>query len=208
MLILIQPPVSLFPLAFVALVPLICSIDKNNLRLSFMRGFAAGIVAWLGTIYWVVVAMNQYGGINIPLSILILVLFVLYLSLYMGIFTMGCAYLEKITSVPIYLIAAPVWVILEYARGIVMTGFPWSYIGHSQFGFLHLIQVVSITGTFFISFMIVAVNSIICTVWTRKKIPCDLYRDNCRPDGIIPRIWRRKAAAQGRGEIQGRDRPG
>ena len=171
MLILIQPPVSLYPLAFAALVPLMRGIDKDNLRRSFLRGFITGIIAWLGTIYWVVVAMNQYGGIIVPLSILILVLFVLYLSLYTGIFTFACAYLEKVTSAPSYLIAAPVWVILEYSRGIVMTGFPWSYLGHSQFGFLHLIQVASVTGTLFISFMIVAANSIICTIWARKKVP-------------------------------------
>ena len=171
LLVLIQPPVSLFPLAFIALVPLICTVDKDNFRLSFLRGFAAGVVAWLGTIYWVVVAMNQYGGINIPLSILILVLFVAYLSIYTGIFTLSCAFLEKKASVPAYLAAAPVWVILEYARGAIMTGFPWSYIGHSQFGFLHLIQVVSVTGTFFISFLIVAVNGIVCSAWARRRIP-------------------------------------
>jgi apolipoprotein N-acyltransferase len=171
MLVLAQPPLSLSPLAFVALVPLLLSIDKDNLRLSFMRGFVAGIVAWLGTIYWVVVAMNQYGGLNIPVSILILVLFVLYLSLYMGFFTLSCAYCERSASVPLYLTAAPVWVILEYARGIVMTGFPWSYLGHSQFNFLHLVQVASLTGTLFISFMIAAVNSIICEIWVRRKVP-------------------------------------
>ncbi len=171
LLITVQPPVSLSPLAFIALVPLLYSIDKDNLRLSFFRGCAAGVVAWLGTIYWVVVAMNQYGGINIPLSILILVLFVAYLSLYSGVFTLSCAFLEKRASVPVYLAAAPLWVILEYARGVVMTGFPWSYLGHSQFGFLHLIEVVSVTGTFFISFLIVAVNGIICSVWARRRIP-------------------------------------
>jgi apolipoprotein N-acyltransferase len=171
LLILVQPPISLSPLAFIALVPLMYSIDKDNLRLSFMRGFAAGVVAWLGTIYWVVVAMNQYGGINIPLSILILVLFVAYLSIYSGIFALCCAFLEKRASIPAYLAAAPVWVILEYARGVVMTGFPWSYLGHSQFGFLHLIEVVSVTGTFFISFLIVAVNGVICSLWARRRIP-------------------------------------
>ncbi len=170
MLVLVQPPVSLFPLAFVALVPLIHSIDKENLRLSFFRGFVAGAIGWFGTIYWVVVAMNQYGGINIPLSVLILILFVAYLSLYTGIFTLSCACLEKRTSVPSYVLAAPVWVILEYARGIAMTGFPWSYLGHSQFCFLHLIQVVSITGTLFVSFMIAAVNGIIYSTWVRKKV--------------------------------------
>ncbi|NLT24330.1 MAG: apolipoprotein N-acyltransferase [Syntrophorhabdus sp.] len=170
MLALIQPPVSLFPLAFIALVPLLGAIDRDDLLLSFKRGFAAGVVAWLGIIYWVVVAMNSYGGINIPLSVLILFLFALYLSLYMAIFTVSCAYLEKRTSVPAYLLAAPVWVVLEYARGAVMTGFPWAFLGHSQYTFLPFIQVASITGTYFISFLVAAVNGIVFSLWTRKKV--------------------------------------
>ncbi len=114
--------------------------------------------------------MNHYGGINIPLSILILVLFVLYLSVYMGFFAFACSYLERRFSVPLYLSAPPVWVVLEYARGSVMTGFPWSFLGHSQYGFLPLIQVVSVTGTYFISFLIVAVNGALFSLWTRKKV--------------------------------------
>jgi apolipoprotein N-acyltransferase len=170
MLVLVQPPVSLFPLAFVALVPLLRAIDSDDLLLSFKRGFAAGVVAWLGIVYWVVVAMNSYGGINIPLSVLILLLFALYLSLYMALFTVSCAYLEKRTSVPVYLLAAPVWVVFEYARGAVMTGFPWAFLGHSQYNFLPLIQVASVTGTYFISFLIVAVNGIILSLFARKSV--------------------------------------
>jgi len=170
MLVLIQPPVSLYPLAFVALVPLLRAIDKDDLRLSFKRGFLAGVIAWLGLIFCVIVAMNHYGVINVPVSILILLLFVLYLSLYTGIFTLVCAFLERRTSVPSYLLAAPVWVVLEYARGLVMTGFPWSFLGHSQYSFLPFIQVASVTGTYFISFLIVAVNGIICSLWARRKV--------------------------------------
>lgn len=170
LLVLVQPPVSLFPLAFIALVPLLRVIDGNDILLSFKRGFAAGMVAWLGIVYWVVVAMNSYGGINIPLSVLVLLLFAIYLSLYVAIFTASCAYLEKRTSVPVYLLAAPVWVLLEYARGAVMTGFPWALLGHSQYGFLPLIQVASVTGTYFISFLIVAVNGVIFSLWVRRRV--------------------------------------
>lgn len=170
MLVLIQPPVSLFPLAFIALVPLLRAIDRDNLPLSFRRGFAAGVVAWLGTVYWVVVAMNSYGGINVPVSVLILLLFAFYLSLYMAIFTVSCAYLEKRTSVPSYILAAPVWVVLEYARGAVMTGFPWAFLGHSQYSFLPFIQVASVTGTYFISFLIAAVNGIIFSLWVHRRV--------------------------------------
>jgi len=48
LLVSIQPPVSLFPIAFFALIPLLSSIDKDNLRFSFFSGYVTGIVSYLG----------------------------------------------------------------------------------------------------------------------------------------------------------------
>ena len=170
LLISIQPPVSLFPIAFFALMPLLSSIDKDSLRFSFFSGYVTGVVSYLGLIYWVIIAMNHYGGINIPLSALILLLFVLYLSCYTGLFALSCAWFEKRFSIPTYVSAPLIWVLLEYVRGFLMSGFPWSFLAHSQQNFLSFIQVVSITGTYFISFLIVAVNAIFFSLWQRKKI--------------------------------------
>ena len=170
LLVLIQPPVSLSYLAFFALIPLFYSLDEINLRQSFIRGFVAGIASYLGLIYWVIVAVNKYGGINIYLSFLILMLFVLYMAVYTACFALGIAFFRKGFSVPIYLSAPPAWVILEYLRGTLLTGFPWSFLAHSQYNFLPLIQVASITGTYFVSFLIVAVNAGLFALFTRKKI--------------------------------------
>jgi apolipoprotein N-acyltransferase len=170
LLVAIQPPVSLSPVAFVALIPLLSSINKDNLRFSCFSGYVTGIVSYLGLIYWVIIAMNHYGGINIVLSALILVLFVLYLSCFMGIFTLSCAWLEKRFSIPLYVSSPLVWVLTEYARGSTMYGFPWSFLAHSQYNFLSFIQVVSITGTYFISFLIVGVNAVFFCLWRKKKI--------------------------------------
>jgi len=170
LLIVIQPPVSLFPIAFFALIPLVGSIDKDNLRFSFFSGYVAGVVSYLGLIYWVFIAMNRYGGISILLSVLILLLFVLYLSCYMGVATLSCAWLEKKFSVPVSLSLPLMWVLTEYARGSTMYGFPWSFLAHSQYNFLPFIQIVSITGSYFISFLIVAVNVILFGFWRRKRV--------------------------------------
>ena len=151
-------------------MPLLGSINKDNLRFSFFSGYVTGVVSYLGLIYWVIIAMNHYGGINIPLSALILLLFVLYLSCYTGLFALSCAWFEKRFSIPIYVSSPLVWVLLEYVRGFLMSGFPWSFLAHSQHNFLSFIQVVSITGTYFISFLIVAVNAIFFSLWRRKKI--------------------------------------
>ena len=169
LLILIQPPVSFFPLAFIALIPLLDSIKKENLRSSFFAGYVAGVVSFLGLIYWVIIAMHHYGGIDIYLSFLILLLFVLYLSFYTGFFTLSCAWLERRFSIPVYLSAPLVWVLLEYVRGFLMSGFPWSFLAHSQHNFLPFIQVVSLTGSYFISFLIVAINGLVYCLWRKQK---------------------------------------
>jgi apolipoprotein N-acyltransferase len=169
LLILIQPPVSFFPLAFFALIPLLASIKKENLRSSFFVGYVAGVVSYLGLIYWVIVAMHRYGGIDIYLSFLILLLFVLYLAFYTGFFTLSCAWFERRCSVPVYLSAPLVWTLLEYVRGFLMSGFPWSFLAHSQYNFLPFIQVASLTGSYFISFLIVAINGLIYCFWRKQK---------------------------------------
>ncbi|HEX2967306.1 MAG TPA: apolipoprotein N-acyltransferase [Syntrophorhabdaceae bacterium] len=169
LLILIQPPLSVFPLAFFALMPLLSSIDKTNLRRSFISGYITGVVSFFGLIYWVVTAMNHYGGINIVLSSVILLLFVLYLSLYTGLFGLICAWLDRCFTVPVCVSSPLVWILLEYLRGAFQTGFPWSYLAHSQYNFLTLIQVVSVTGSYYISFLIVAVNVVLFMLWRRQK---------------------------------------
>ena len=62
LLIVCQPPVSLFPFAFIALIPLLYAMAKYPYRHPFLPGFITGIVAYLGLIYWVIVAMNTYEG--------------------------------------------------------------------------------------------------------------------------------------------------
>ncbi len=167
---LIQPPISLCPIAFFALIPLLYATDEHDCRPAFWIGFFCGLVSFTGLVYWVVIAMNRYGGIHIWLSCLILLLLVLYLSLYTGFFALTVSCLKKKLTLPVWLTAPLVWVLLEYVRGLLFTGFPWSFLAHSQDRFLHFIQVVSITGTYFISFIIVAINCIVYNVIRRRPV--------------------------------------
>jgi len=124
LLVLCQPPVSLSFLAFFALIPLFYALNAGSLRQSVAAGAITGIASNLGLIYWVIVAVHKYGGINIYLSFLILMLFVCYLALYTAIFAFSVSFLERRLSIPFYLSAPPLWVLLEYARGSLLTGFP------------------------------------------------------------------------------------
>lgn len=172
LLVVIQPPVSLYPIAYISLVPLFHSLKRSDIRHNFIMGFFAGITAHLGQIYWIVIAMNRYGGLDIYTSITVMLLLVLYLAVYVGMFTASSFFLNDKLSVPFFVSAPFIWVLLEYVRGVLFTGFPWSFLAHSQHGFLTLIQAASITGTYFLSFLIVAANCILYglfTVFCRRR---------------------------------------
>ena len=166
-----QPPVSLWPVAYFALVPLFFSLKKEHRRHNFLMGFLSGFVAYTGLVYWVVIAMNNYGGIGIPLALLALILLVAYLALYPGFFALAVSWLDDRIGIPFYLTAPLVWVLLEYVRAFLLSGFPWSCLAHSQYNFLPMVQVTSIIGSYFLSFLIVSINGIIYRLLGRERTP-------------------------------------
>jgi apolipoprotein N-acyltransferase len=56
------------------------------------------------------------------------------------------------------LFAAAAWVGLEFLRGWFLSGFPWNFLGASQFKLIPLIQLASVTGVQGVSFLVVWVS--------------------------------------------------
>jgi apolipoprotein N-acyltransferase len=59
------------------------------------------------------------------------------------------------------------WVILEYIRSHLFTGFPWALLGYSQYLNLPIIQIADITGVWGVSFLVMMVNVLIYSVMCR-----------------------------------------
>jgi apolipoprotein N-acyltransferase len=53
------------------------------------------------------------------------------------------------------ILCAAGWTALEMARGRILSGFPWNFLGASQYTLLPLIQIASITGVYGVSFVVV-----------------------------------------------------
>lgn len=171
LLIACQPPVSLFFVAYAALVPLFFALRTGEGGHNFLAGFFTGIVSYAGLVYWVVVAMNAYGGISGPFAVLTMLLLVLYMSLYLGCFAWSISYLRARFRIPLFLSAPFAWAVLEYLRCVVLSGFPWSFLAHSQHNFLPVVQIVSVTGSYFLSSLIVAVNCLVYYILSEKRFP-------------------------------------
>src|SRR4030042_4341461 len=159
LLVLSFPNFDLEFLAWIALVPLLYSIEGKGLYPSFKLGFLAGIIAFLGILYWIIVAVHTYGNVPLIASGLILVLLVAYLSLFTGVFAFLTRFIQNRSGLQTFLFTPIFWVTLEYLRSFVLTGFPWANLGHTQYLNPPFIQMADLTGVYGLSFVILLVNA-------------------------------------------------
>ena len=154
------PRPDLFPLAWVALIPLLLVMRRRP----FAAGFTAGLVFFAVVLYWLNIVMTTYGGLPLPLSLLAYLFLLAYLAVYFGLATWLSCRLETVLKLPYLVTLAPIWVALEYLRGWLFTGFPWAIIGYSQQNFSLAIQSSDVTGVYGVSLMLVVVNCAIAGV--------------------------------------------
>lgn len=158
LLVLSFPHFDFYPLAWIALAILLFSPRGKTLGESFVQGMICGFVYFMGTVYWVSHSMYVYGNVPAVMTFFALILLCLYLSLYVGVFSMLFNYVSGRSRLPALLTAPVLWVSLEFFRTYALTGFPWSLIGYSQYKFSTLIQIADITGIYGVSFIVVSFN--------------------------------------------------
>lgn len=173
--ILIFPLPGAYILGWIALTPLLMALMRAQslgelqiqglVRLQpatpwqgFILGYLCGIIWYIGTCYWIYDTMRQYGGLNTPMALLVLLLFSCYMGLYHGAFGLLVALLARPHDHRRALVLAPfLWVALELARTRV-SGFPWNLLGISQVDNVALCRITSWTGVYGVSFEIALVN--------------------------------------------------
>lgn len=169
LLVLCFPTIDLYGLAWIALVPFLLSLYDKHPKQAFTIGILFGVTYFFGTLYWIYHSVNHYGGVSFVASIVTVLLLCLYLSLYTGTFAFLFSLAIKTTRFPALFIAPVFWVVLEFLRSYIFTGFPWSSIGYTQYQFLPAIQFTDITGIYGISFFVVSVNGAIADIFLIRR---------------------------------------
>ncbi|MFH1397514.1 MAG: apolipoprotein N-acyltransferase [Candidatus Omnitrophota bacterium] len=145
-------------LAWFAFGPLFFVLRGKNKFQAFLFSYITGLIFWAGTIYWLI-HVTLFGQI----------ILILYLALYFGFF--GLVVSAYPPSTTYYLLSIPsIWILFEYIRSHLMTGFPWALLGYSQYKNLGVIQIVDITGAYSVSFLIMMVNVLIYQLIFQRRI--------------------------------------
>ncbi len=145
-----------FPLGFLAwfsFVPLIHILNRTDPGTAFRMGYLAGAVANLFSLYWI--GFNSGAVFTTVFSSMIGA--VLYLGLFWGLFALAVNLVHKYLGIGL-LIWPFFWVIMEYIRSFGAMGFPWINLALTQVGYLPMVQLAEITGTYGIAFWIICLN--------------------------------------------------
>ena len=160
-LILSFPKTSLWPLAWISLVPLFFAVQNEKPLKSFLYGIITGLAAYCGILYWLVPTFSAAGEPKI-IGIAVLILLSFYLAIYYGLFCLFIRFahprLKSGATIRYSLLAAFLWVSLESIRTHLFTGFPWAVLGYSQWNNLPIIQISEFAGVYGVSFLIILVN--------------------------------------------------
>jgi len=98
----------------------------------------------------------------------------LYLALYFGLFGLFISTFNFKLSTLNFLVIPSAWVLLEYARSHLFTGFPWALLAYSQYLNLPAIQIADITGAWGVSFLVMLVNALIYS-FTANRLPFTVF---------------------------------
>lgn len=155
-------------IAWIALVPLFIALHNvSSLSRALLLGWAAGITAHIGLLYWISHVVVNYGYLPLYLGVILTILLAGYVSIYFALFAAGIVYFRG--KVPLVVAAPVLWVCLEYGKSVLFTGFPWENLGYSQHANLLFLQTADVAGVPGLSFLIVLLNIVIFTVLTQKS---------------------------------------
>jgi apolipoprotein N-acyltransferase len=125
-------PFYLWPVPIAALAVLFFAWTRSATKLqAALSGFAFGLGYFLAGVSWVYVSLHDFGSMPALLAGLATFLFCAYLAIFPAA---AGALLARFFAEPrARLIAAPaLFVLLEWLRGWLFTGFPWLTVGTSQ----------------------------------------------------------------------------
>jgi apolipoprotein N-acyltransferase len=102
-------------------------------RESARRAFLFGVAAFAAGTWWLYVSVRLVGGTPLLVALLLLAGLVAIMAAWMALAGYLAARLRTGSSAfDLCLLAPAVWVLAEWLRGWVLTGFPWLSLGYGQ----------------------------------------------------------------------------
>lgn len=126
-------PYSLWIFAYIAPLCFLLVIHQQSTKKSTWLGFFWGLGYFATGISWVHISIDNFGGMPMAAGLFLMIGLISYLALYPALFAFLLQRFFTSHSLTKYLLAVPaLWLVTDWLRGWVFTGFPWLWLGYSQ----------------------------------------------------------------------------
>ena len=112
---------------------LLLSWQGQSAREAAWRGFWFGVGAFGAGTYWLYISIHIFGGSPLWLALFLMCALVLIMALFSALAGWLYARLRSDSPLLSLLLLFPAsWVLVEWLRGWIFTGFPWLSLGYAQ----------------------------------------------------------------------------
>ena len=125
-------PFGIWPLALVGPALLFHLWLGRDRRATFRLGLLYGLGFMGSGVTWLHVSIAQFGNVGWLLPILVTLVFVLIMALYYGLVSWLGGLFQGAERLRLLAVYPALWVLGEWLRGWLFTGFPWLLLGHTQ----------------------------------------------------------------------------
>lgn len=138
---------------------------RERFRPSFTLGWFFGLGLFGNGVSWVYVSIHDYGYTGAPLALALTTLFVMALALLpalqLGLYQRFLSRVSPVWSFP------ALWVLFEWLRSWLLTGFPWLYLGNGLVD-SPLSAWLPVGGVYLASFLLVMSGSLLFQLSQQK----------------------------------------
>lgn len=154
---------SLFPLAWIAFVPLFWALQRaGTARRAILYGWMMGFAAHLIGFYWLVYTISAFGGFPYAVSVLVFILYAALQAVQMALFAL---LVRSAGFGPLKTLPALFWIPLEFLFPLL---FPW-HLANSQAAFSWFVQTADLVGPYGTSFLVMWSNAAIYHAWRARE---------------------------------------
>ena len=150
-------------LAILSPALLYAGLKGRSPKQAFALGWAYGFGLWFVGAFWLYTSIHVYGDTNAILSVLMIVI----MALVMGLFTAIQTWVYRRFFPETPLTFAPLWVLFEWSKTWVFTGFPWLFAGYA-FTERFLDGYAPLFGVFAVSFVVIILACAFVEILNRK----------------------------------------
>ena len=163
-------PLGLFPVTILSLAVLFVQWHHaHDARAAAKLGFFFGLGLFGAGISWIYVALHDYGGMPFLVALPATILFAAFLALLLALAGAIQAQLRTVAWVRLVLVMPATWVLLEWLRGLLFTGFPWVTFGYSQVAASPLAGYAPLLGAYGVSLMVSVSAGLFALLWQVRQ---------------------------------------